>query len=71
MFAGAVQESIKTKHPQLLYESKLYRVLQGGSTFRPTDRFACIGSGLVHHRAAVVQVASPLSDGSASRATTT
>lgn len=24
-------ESIKTKHPQLLYESKLYRVLQGGS----------------------------------------
>lgn len=32
--AGTVQESIKTKHPQLLYESKLYRVLQGGSTFR-------------------------------------
>jgi hypothetical protein len=26
-----VQESIKTKHPQLLYESKLYRILQGGS----------------------------------------
>ncbi len=25
------QESIKTKHPQLLYESKLYRILQGGS----------------------------------------
>jgi casein kinase 1 len=24
-------ESIKTKHPQLLYESKLYRILQGGS----------------------------------------
>ncbi len=26
-----MQESIKTKHPQLLYESKLYRILQGGS----------------------------------------
>jgi hypothetical protein len=25
------QESIKTKHPQLLYESKLYKILQGGS----------------------------------------
>jgi casein kinase 1 len=25
------QESIKTKHPQLLYESKLYRILQGGT----------------------------------------
>lgn len=26
-----VQESVKTKHPQLLYESKLYKILQGGS----------------------------------------
>ncbi|ONK54810.1 uncharacterized protein A4U43_UnF11110 [Asparagus officinalis] len=24
------QENVKTKHPQLLYESKLYRILQGG-----------------------------------------
>ena len=24
------QESIKTKHPQLLYESKVYKILQGG-----------------------------------------
>ena len=24
------QESVKTKHPQLLYESKLYKILQGG-----------------------------------------
>lgn len=24
------QESVKTKHPQLLYESKVYRILQGG-----------------------------------------
>jgi casein kinase 1 len=28
---GIKLESIKTKHPQLLYESKLYRILQGGS----------------------------------------
>lgn len=26
-----MQESIKSKHPQLLYESKLYKILQGGS----------------------------------------
>jgi len=25
------QENVKTKHPQLLYESKIYRILQGGS----------------------------------------
>jgi casein kinase 1 len=24
-------ENVKTKHPQLLYESKLYKVLQGGT----------------------------------------
>ncbi|RZR94690.1 hypothetical protein BHM03_00023434, partial [Ensete ventricosum] len=24
-------ENVKTKHPQLLYESKLYKILQGGS----------------------------------------
>ncbi len=26
-----LQESTKTKHPQLLYESKIYKILQGGS----------------------------------------
>lgn len=26
-----LQENAKTKHPQLLYESKLYRILQSGS----------------------------------------
>jgi len=26
-------ESVKTKHPQLHYESKLYMLLQGGSKF--------------------------------------
>ena len=29
------QESVKTKHPQLLYESKLYKILQGGSECPP------------------------------------
>ena len=28
---GIKLESIKTKHPQLLYESKLYKILQGGT----------------------------------------
>ncbi|KAL2539123.1 casein kinase 1-like protein 2 [Abeliophyllum distichum] len=26
-----IQENVKTKHPQLLYESKLYKLLQGGT----------------------------------------
>jgi serine/threonine protein kinase len=26
-------EPLKTKHPQLLYESRIYRVMQGGCTF--------------------------------------
>lgn len=26
-------ESVKTKHPQLLYESKIYRILHGGCTY--------------------------------------
>jgi len=34
-----VQESVKTKHPQLLYESKLYRILQGGSKLLLTVTF--------------------------------
>lgn len=33
------QETIKTKHPQLLYESKLYKILQGGGEHLP----ACCG----------------------------
>lgn len=28
---GIKLESVKTKHPQLMYESKLYRILQGGT----------------------------------------
>lgn len=27
-------ESVKTKHPQLLYESKIYRILHGGCKLR-------------------------------------
>ena len=30
-------ESVKTKHPQLLYESKIYRILHGGCKYRPND----------------------------------
>ena len=26
-----LQESVKSRHPQLLYEAKIYRILQGGS----------------------------------------
>jgi len=26
-------ESVKTKHPQLLYESKIYRILYGGGKY--------------------------------------
>jgi len=46
---------VKTKHPQLLYESKLYKVLQGGSmdlvlylfTFVVCDVFFLIQEGLL------------------------
>ncbi|CAI0419940.1 unnamed protein product [Linum tenue] len=31
MFLFMIQENVKTKHPQLLYESKLYKILQGGT----------------------------------------
>jgi len=31
MYFITSQENVKTKHPQLLYEAKLYRILQGGS----------------------------------------
>ena len=27
------QEPVRTKHPQLLYETKLYRILQGGGRY--------------------------------------
>uniref|UniRef100_A0A368UHW6 non-specific serine/threonine protein kinase n=1 Tax=Glycine max TaxID=3847 RepID=A0A368UHW6_SOYBN len=36
-------ESVKTKHPQLLYESKLYKILQGGSNLSRLDEFVCFG----------------------------
>ena len=35
-FSAFLQENNKTKHPQLLYEAKLYRSLQGGSTLACT-----------------------------------
>uniref|UniRef100_A0A2P2MLJ2 Uncharacterized protein n=1 Tax=Rhizophora mucronata TaxID=61149 RepID=A0A2P2MLJ2_RHIMU len=33
------QENSKTKHPQLLYEAKLYNILQGGSTYQNFNNF--------------------------------
>ena len=30
-------ESVKTKHPQLLYESKIYRILHGGCEYPTTE----------------------------------
>jgi len=31
-----LQENVKARHPQLLYESKLYKILQGGGKFSHT-----------------------------------
>ena len=33
-------ESVKTRHPQLAYEYKLYRILAGGGTLHPRERGA-------------------------------
>eukprot|EP00898_Chlorokybus_atmophyticus_P005948 jgi/Chlat1/6354/Chrsp44S05903 len=40
---GIKLESIKSKHPQLLYESKLYRILQGGTGVPNVRWFGCEG----------------------------
>ena len=51
--AYLIQENVKTKHPQLLYESKLYKILQGGSNdlycyyLVPFDFFANSGAHLL------------------------
>jgi len=39
-------ESVKTRHPQLLYESKLYKLLQGGTGI-PHVRHVCVVRFLV------------------------
>ena len=41
LYCCGPQESIKTKHPQLLYESKLYKILQGASTHLPSISSHC------------------------------
>ena len=46
------QESIKTKHPQLLYESKLYKILQGGG-----ERVHRAGRRRTWHCAAIARAA--------------
>jgi serine/threonine protein kinase len=44
-------ESVKTKHPQLLYESKIYRILHGGCKSRNCCIVAveCTSSNLAFH----------------------
>jgi len=37
-----MQENSKTKHPQLLYEAKLYNILQGGSMYNMNDVISSI-----------------------------
>lgn len=37
-------ESVKTKHPQLLYESKIYRILHGGCKFIIIICHVCLSS---------------------------
>lgn len=48
-------ESVKTKHPQLLYESKIYRILHGGRklkfsivSFAPKYESLLLRCGLFH-----------------------
>ena len=58
-------ESIQTRHPQLQYESKIYKILQGGGLSRAGVLCSCP----CNSRA--LQSASRRSSGSALRATTT
>ncbi|KAF3499620.1 hypothetical protein F2Q69_00043904, partial [Brassica cretica] len=41
-------ENAKTKHPQLLYESKLYKLLQGGSKHFVSDKTISVFYSLIH-----------------------
>ena len=38
-------ESVKTKHPQLLYESKIYRILHGGRELFELNCMSCYFPG--------------------------
>ena len=48
------QESIRSKHPQLLYESKLYKILQGGSKGTLSFSFQLIQCMFKSHQRAYV-----------------
>ena len=41
-------ESVKSKHPQLVYEAKLYKILQGGGKLQVYASFDEAGELLVH-----------------------
>ncbi len=40
-------ESVKTKHPQLLYESKIYRILHGGRKLTLFENFWTLDQSLL------------------------
>ena len=40
------QEPVRTKHPQLLYETKLYRILQGGGKYLGCVNFSRAKGGI-------------------------
>jgi hypothetical protein len=42
-----LQESVKARHPQLLYESKLYKILQGGGEQRLPVGLTCTAVAVV------------------------
>ena len=54
-------ESVKTKHPQLLYESKIYRILHGGR------KYSSLRHGGIGVRTGPYPVCSPLLDDEACR----
>ena len=54
-------ESVKTKHPQLLYESKIYRILHGGR------KYSSLRQGGIGVRTGPYPVCSPLLDDEACR----
>lgn len=45
-YVAPSQESVKTRHAQLLYESKLYKILQGGGGYSSSEEMLRIGRGL-------------------------
>jgi casein kinase 1 len=49
MHGAPLQESVKTRHPQLLYESKLYKILQGGGECTVSELRSNGNKHVMHH----------------------